>query len=121
MSDEYTAPDDKFAHHKFAEVPADEGTLVADKVLGALAQYWKACDDERRRLSQEHYGHGGAFIPPAAPTREGELSAIGTVLSTKLQKARAEVIDWIEGNHTENNSIPFALRKARKHFAGGAS
>lgn len=81
-----------------AEVPADEGTL-------------------RERLAADLETAG---ILPWTNGGQRLIATCESVLATELQKARAEVIDFIDGEWGLGN-FDQIIKRARKQFAGGAS
>lgn len=54
---------------------------LATKILLAIRAYERECDEKRRALSKEYWGHEGSFVAEAAPTEQGRIDAIFTVLA----------------------------------------
>jgi hypothetical protein len=53
---------------------------VLGAMLGAVYAYERECDVRRGDLSLEVYGHRGASMSDAAPTREGRIAAMRAAL-----------------------------------------
>ena len=71
---------------------------TANAILNAIYTYERECDILRGDLSQEAYGHRGASMPDAAPTRAGRVKAISAVLAARAgEVSDAELVDlWWE-------------------------
>lgn len=82
-----------------AEVPADGGT-----------------PEDRLRIAMLGNDEGG-FIDPSSEIPAGEMFRLASeCLATELQKARAEVIDWMDANHVGLGMFDQTAINAREHF-----